>query len=71
MLAFCGRIFKTVVFAFLLNEYFRNKYTDKYEAVLSSVFYQSVYYFIKGQLLLNKIKQTPRIKLLIDHFTHL
>lgn len=76
MISFITNMLRTVIFAFLLNDYLKRTYPKKYDDLFVTVSYNLIYVYSKAQIcymnivkLVNKkIEETPKLLKLKNHF---
>ena len=69
MISFITNLLRTVLFAFLLNDYLKSRYPKKYEELFVTVSYNLIYVYSKAQIfymnivktLNKKIEETPKL----------
>lgn len=52
MFAFVGSLFKIAFYGLLINEYLKNKHSEKYNEFIISASYNLIYFYSKGQIFL-------------------
>ena len=69
MISFITNLLRTVLFAFLLNDYLKSRYPKKYEELFVTVSYNLIYLYSKAQIFYmnivktvnKKIEETPKL----------
>ena len=69
MISFITNLLRTVLFAFLLNDYLKSRYPKKYEELFVTVSYNLIYVYSKAQIFYmnivktvnKKIEETPKL----------